>query len=139
VDRAGLGPANARSPCQLAGALQGSSDRVGRVVDGHARGLEQDLGIEASIEQELRGVVPPAGERGQEVRRGRLLASLLREIFGGSPERDELRLPGRLSPLHLPVASHGLARRGKKQPHADAPPRRRATRGACRCGTDLYS
>ena len=95
VDRAGLGASGARATRELARALEGACERVRRVVDGDARGLEQDLGVEPAVEQELRGVVPSARQGGEQVGGGRLLASLLREILGGAAERDELRLPGR--------------------------------------------
>ena len=97
VDRASIGAAgtSAASSRELARALDGPADRVGRVVDGHARGLEKDLRIEAPVEQELRGIVATAGERGQQVRRRGLLPPLLREVFSGPPERRKLGLPGR--------------------------------------------
>ena len=81
--------------------------RVARVVDRHACCFQQHLGVEPTIEQELRGVVPAAGEGREQVCGGWFLAVLLGQIFGDAPERDELRLPGRKGPLHLPLPSHG--------------------------------
>ena len=100
TERASVRPAPDR-PAELARALDGASHRVRPVVDRDARGLEQDLGVEPAVEQELRGVVPAARQGGQQVGGRRLLPSLLGgdlRQFGGARQAPS---PGSVEPSPL--------------------------------------
>ncbi len=83
VDRASLG-ARAGSTREIASARQRAGQCVGRVVHGDAGRLQEDLGVEPAVEQELGGVVASTRQRGEQVRRGRLLAMLFGEVLGDS-------------------------------------------------------
>jgi hypothetical protein len=89
----GAGPTS-----DLASLLDRSPERVGRVIRGDAGCPENDLGIEPALEQELSGVVPPAGERRKKVSRRRLLAAFSGAFLCDPSKRPEVGLPGREGP-----------------------------------------
>ena len=121
------------APRELARPLEGPGDRVGRVVDRHAGRLEEHVGVEPAVEQQLRGIVPAAGERGQQVRGGRLLPALLRRDLrqsAGARRAPCSRVGRALSIVPLAIARRSAGRAKKRQDRASAPPLPRSRRAA---------
>ena len=121
VNGARLRPRRPGATGELSGLLHRASDGVGRVVDRDARGAEQDLVVEAAIEQELRGGVLPSREDGKEMCGRCLLTAARRELLGHLPQLLERGGGGRgggvkrIGPFHLPLPSHGRPEPDKKR------------------------
>ncbi len=87
MNRSRLAAAGARSPRDLTCLLDRARDRVGGVVEGDPSGSKNDLRVESTFEQELRGVVASARDRGEQMGRRRLLTPLLRGVLCQAPQR----------------------------------------------------
>jgi hypothetical protein len=61
--------------------LERARERVGIVVDGHARGLQHDVGVEPAFQKEPSRLVMTACNGREKVRRGWLLTTLLRQTL----------------------------------------------------------
>jgi hypothetical protein len=95
MDRTRFVAAGAASTGELAGLLDQAGDAVGLIVGRHAGGAEDDLRVEATLEEELRGIVMSTRESGQKMGRRRLLTALSRHLFGCAADLDEARLAAR--------------------------------------------
>ena len=95
VNRAGVRAACTRASRDLARLLDRAGDPIGSVVGRHARCAQDDLGVEAALEQQLRGVVSSTRNRGQQMRRRRLLPALTGSLLGDTPELSEVGIAAR--------------------------------------------
>jgi hypothetical protein len=89
-----FGAACTGSSGQVPSPLKRPNECVWRVIDRDPCRSKNDVRVEPPVEQELSGIVTAARKRGQQMGRGRLLASLFSKVFGGASKPDKLRLPG---------------------------------------------
>ena len=92
VERAGL--ARRRAGRELARALHGARHGVRVVVGQDARGLEQHLGVEPALLQQVGRGARLRGDRREQVPGGHPFASALRHFLRQPAQRGELRFTG---------------------------------------------
>lgn len=90
VNRTGLVSSGARTTCHLARFLNRATEPVSGIVHRYPRRAQDDVRVETAFQEELSSIVFASRECGQEMRGGRLLAPLARDLLGDPPELDQV-------------------------------------------------
>jgi AcrR family transcriptional regulator len=120
VDRARLFRLRPRR--EVDGTLDRTDDRVSRVIGDDARRLEEHLGVEPSLLQQIGGVGRLGGDRGEEMPGRRPLSPSFGQIVSQAPEESDLGLARGSGHGRVAKRSHEVrtwANKGGSRPLAD--------------------